>query len=267
MTVLDDNSNIYENSAVVVAHPDDEILWLSSILAHVDKIIFCFKDFLKETSLGIARDKVIREYPLSNVISLDIDEAGSFNTADWNSPHKTSYGLEIIRDKFVRECYKNNYNNVSEKLRSLLAGTRNVFTHNPWGEYGHEDHIQVYRIIKALQNEMDYDIWYSNYCSNRSMNLMLEYISGFSSNYISLPTDMSLAEKIAAIYKKHGCWTWYKDYQWFKEESLIRDTPSIDKRSYGHIFPINFIKVDFATTGTSPYFGKVLSNLLRRRRK
>lgn len=30
--------------AVVVAHPDDEALWLSASLAQADRVVFCFGD-------------------------------------------------------------------------------------------------------------------------------------------------------------------------------------------------------------------------------
>ena len=51
--------------------------------------------------------------------------------------------------------------------------------------------------------------------------------------------------KIADLYKKHKCWTWYSNYQWFKEECLINDAelPRVNKK-FGHISPINFIKTD-----------------------
>ena len=34
----------FKNSVLVVAHPDDEILWFSSIIKDVDKIIIVFNE-------------------------------------------------------------------------------------------------------------------------------------------------------------------------------------------------------------------------------
>ena len=265
MTLIDRYPHIIEKSAIVVAHPDDEVLWLSSVLNHADKIIFCFNDYPEEPALGIGRTKAINDYPLTNTVTLNIEEAAVFNKADWDTPNETSFGLEISRDKTAREKYEKNYSKIFQMLSSMLIGFKNVFTHNPWGEYGHEDHVQIYRIIKELQKKMGFDIWHSNYCSNHSMNLMMNHISGFSSNYISLPIDIELAITISDIYKKYGCWTWYKDYKWFKDESLIKDSQSAAKTlPYGHVFPVNFIKIDFTNSTNETSLRNVLHRIMPR---
>ena len=235
----------YQKSIIVVAHPDDEILWLSSILDKVDHILFCFIDYPPIASLGKGRRKAISEYPLPNVSSLDIVEADSINGANWGRPVEDKYGLRISLKKAAAKRYTDNYSKLHEKLSSKLKDFENVFTHNPWGEYGHEDHIQVYRVIKDLQKQYGFNLWFTNYCGNRSYKLMLKYISGFNNNYYTLQTNIRLAMKIADLYKKHKCWTWYSNYQWFKEECLINDAelPRVNKK-FGHISPINFIKTD-----------------------
>lgn len=236
---------IYHNSIVVVAHPDDEILWLSSVLDKVDHILFCFIEYPPVPSLGKGRRGAISEYPLPNVSSLDIVEADSINGANWNRPVENEYGLRISLKKTAAKRYADNYCALREKLSEKLKGFENVFTHNPWGEYGHEDHVQVYRVIKDLQKQYGFNIWFSNYCGNRSFRLMLKYISGFNANYYTLQANIDLAIKIADIYKRHDCWTWYGNYQWFKDECLINDAElSNNNEEFGHIFPINFIKTN-----------------------
>ncbi len=235
-------------SIIIVAHPDDEILWLSSILGRVDKIVFCFQDCASAPKLGPGRSRLLAEYPISNCVNLGIEESLSFNMADWESPRVTDYGLHIAKNSRASTKYRRNYLDLIEKLAPILEDYDNVYTHNPWGEYGHEDHVQVYRVIKTLQKGMNNNIWFSNYCSQQSMKLMLEYISGFSNDYITLPTNIGLAHTLRDLYKKHECWTWYDDYQWFREESLMTDA-SLDDSGLprGHIFPINMLKTDFTS--------------------
>lgn len=238
--------SMFNKSVLVVAHPDDEILWFSSILNKVDAIIFCFLDYTPAPDLGSGRRKVISEYPLPNLSCLNITEAGSFNGADWDTPRESDYGLEITANKNAAERYQSNFHTLNERLTSVLKGYKNVYTHNPWGEYGHEDHVQVYRVIKSIRQQQGFDLWFSNYGSNRSVNLMLRYLSGHNSKYIGYPANINLATMIADLYMKYKCWTWYGDYEWFKEECFINDANvTANNKSHGHIFPINFIKTDF----------------------
>ena len=235
---------MFEKSIIIVAHPDDDILWLSSVIEKVSEILFCFLDFKPDPLVGPARRKTISDYPLDNVSCLEIEEAHSFNKADWTNPVETKYGLELTRNTGSTKDYAANYKRLYESLCDKLRNYDNVFTHNPWGEYGHEDHVQVYRVLKEIQNIHGYNLWYSNYCSNKSFPLMLNHISGFSSDYITIPTNKELASEIADIYIKNGCWTWYEDYCWFNEESFIKDQgePGTTSKA-GHIFPLNLIKM------------------------
>lgn len=74
---------------------------------------------------------------------------------------------------------------------------------------------------------------------------MLRYIAGFNSEYVTLKTNKVLANCIKDLYKKNGCWTWYDDWEWFNEESFMKDGISIERvKKYGHIFPLNLIKVE-----------------------
>lgn len=160
-------------SILVAAHPDDEALWFSSILDKVDEVIICFLECDSKPHWGIGRKKSLSEYPMKNISCLGIDESGAFNGANWRNSVITTYGIEISNKDISDEKYIENYNKLKEGLENKLTDCRNVFTHNPWGEYGSEDHIQVYMVVKQLQESMNFDLWFSNYCSNKSFNLML----------------------------------------------------------------------------------------------
>ena len=242
---------MFDNSVIVVAHPDDEALWLSSVLDRAGGVVFCFQDCPAAPKLGPGRKKVVDEYPLANTVNLGIVEPVSFGQADWGRPRTSPFGIHIGGSAEVRDRYKKTYGEIIDRLPRLLHGCRNVFTHNPWGEYGHEDHVQVYRAVKALQKDLGFNIWYSNYCGQVSVTMMLLYMTGFSCDYLTLPTNPVLAHKLRDLYKKHRCWTWYEDYQWFKEESLMMDNASeLDVSTHGHMFPVNMLKTDF-TPGNS----------------
>ena len=89
---------------------------------------------------------------------------------------------------------------------------------------------------------MKFNLWFSNYCSNSSVTLMMRYVSGFDSEYVTLETNKALGNSLMSLSKK-SCWTWYDDWEWFNEESFMKDRHRAEVKTYGHIFPLNMIKI------------------------
>jgi len=235
----------FENSIIVSAHPDDEILWFSSIVKRVDKILLCYLDCKSNLSWSEGRRKSLSEYPMKNISCLGIAESEVFHAVNWYNPAATKFGMKISSRKIAIN-YRINYYKLKKRLKKRLTGYRNVFTHNPWGEYGNEEHVQVYRVIRELQKTLKFNLWFSNYCSNKSTSLMIKYISIFNPKYVTLKTDKTLSEKIKALYQKNGCWTWYEDWQCLDEETFIRYSENENtKKIYGKTFPLNIINVWF----------------------
>ena len=235
-------------AALVAAHPDDEVLWFSSILAEVDRVILCFEDVPSRPDWSAGRRRALAAYPLSGVESLRLVESEAFDAADWLQPVPTDYGLAIARRPQALPAmdarrYLDNYHTLRRELRNRLRDCARVYTHNPWGEYGHEEHVQVYRAVKSLQAELGYEIWFGNYASNKSSRLLLQYIGGFNAEYETRRTDPALGEQLASIYKECGCWTWFDDYRWFTHECFMADHVLPGAAEVGHLFPVNFLKV------------------------
>lgn len=233
------------DSVLLTAHPDDEILWFSSVIEKVDKIILCFLKVPSQPDWTTGRAISVAEHPVGRPITyLEMDESEAFWGVDWHNPIITEYGLRITNPRYNDDKYISNFQLLLTHLREELKDCKNVITHNPWGEYGHLEHVQLYRAVKQLQEELGYDIWYSNYCSNRTAELMTNYISGFDCDYITLNTNKALGHKAMTLYQKNKCWTWYDDYTWFDQECFIKDQTMEATQARGKIFPINFIKVE-----------------------
>lgn len=115
---------------LIVAHPDDEILWFNP--AKYDKIIFVFSDRRDKPEMGDKRRKCVAEHPL-NVESWELTESGYW------------------RDKSKLAEYKQNYADIVEKLKEL-KDVELIDTHSANGEYGHMDHILIYN---AVMDTMD----------------------------------------------------------------------------------------------------------------
>lgn len=237
-------SQILKDSIIVAAHPDDEILWFSSILDKVDRVLICYLKSKSNFSWNAGRKKTLAEYPIKTVSSTSMYEAEVFDCVNWEDPIITQFGLEIINDSKAAKSYQDNYYLLKKTLKSVLPQYANVITHNPWGEYGHPEHIQVYRVVKQLQEEIKFDLWINNYCSNRSFYLMMQYFPYFNSKYIKFKTNKILSDSVIHIYKTNKCWTWYDDWEYFDEELFLKDKIDFQKvTKYGSLFPLNMIKV------------------------
>ena len=243
-----DFSDMFHKAALVVAHPDDEALWFSSILERIDEIVICFMDVVSRPDWSEGRRRCSASYPFQKATFLGLQESEVFRGADWLTPVLTHYGLEVSKKKnsspgFSAKRYLNNYEELRQQLSMRLRNRRNVFTHNPWGDYGNEEHVQVFRAIQDLQREFGFKLWFSNYCSSKSYNLMLRYVSGFDSNYVTVETDRELGKSLMQLYQRNKCWTWYDDFAWFTHECfMLSNRGEVGAGSTGHIFPLNFIK-------------------------
>lgn len=232
-----------ENSVLVVAHPDDEMLWFSSVMRRVGKIIVCLLDSQKKPELGSARKASLQRHPLP-VVSLEIDESDAFNGADWEHPVLTDYGIAVPRRPEAAEKYRANYQRLLPRLRRELAGCTQVFTHSPWGEYGHEEHIQVHRVVKDLQQELRFRLWHPNYCSEKSFPLMLQHGATLGSERMTLTTERELADQIRKIYQECNCWTWFPDWQGAEHETFMGEDvdAEVGEPKVG-MFPLNFMRI------------------------
>ena len=232
------------NAALVVAHPDDEVLWFSSVLRQVERLVICFLGVASRPDWARGRRKSIDDYPLQSMQCLGLDEAEVFYGVDWSSPVETDYGLRISKPGMSDSTYRHNFDLLQEKLGDTLSGYRRVITHNPWGEYGHVEHVQVYRAIKSLQPRLGFELWFPNYCSKKSATLMTRVLPRLNNEFITLPIDLDLAQSIAHLYQGHDCWTWYDDYEWGEQETFIQDIDDTAATArIGATFPLQFVNV------------------------
>jgi len=200
--------------AVVVAHPDDEALWLSAALAEAERVVFCFGDQFGRAGKSPARRGAMAALKLPGLTSLELVESGTRKLVDWPHARLTAEGLEIA-DAAGQARYAANFTALLAALRPRLAGCSEVYTHNPWGEYGHPEHVQVYRAVTALQAELGYTIWFSNYVSPLSWSLARQIGAEpcWARREMTRP-DTRLARQLFWTYWRHGAWTWPLTHRW-----------------------------------------------------
>lgn len=210
-------------SCLVVAHPDDEVLWFGSILERVGRVVLCFEDCAQYPELGPGRRAVLEAYPLPQVSSLHLPEPCSVHLVDWSRPELDAHGLRLNAAHASaddRARYRASFDALRAGLAGLLQGMQAVFTHNPWGEYGHPDHVQVSRVVDGLRSELGFRQLCSGYVAHRTMPLAGPSLKSMG-RWFELPTQAERVAPIVALYREHGCWTWPLDYERFASETFL----------------------------------------------
>lgn len=207
-------------TALVVAHPDDEILWLSSVLDQVDLVVFCFGDIPDDPRASEGRLAALAELSLARFLSFHLPSAGAFRCVDWSHPMSTEVGMAIT-DLDARRNYEKNYRILRRRLGGILKEFSTVYTHNPWGEYGHPEHVQIHRVVETLQAEHGYRLGFTGYIGPRSAG----YARILAGRYawdrgVRLPTNRRIVRRLRRIYKRHDAWTWTPYHRWPSHELL-----------------------------------------------
>jgi len=139
---------------------------------------------------------------------------------DWSAPVETPEGLSL---RAGTEAYRRSFEDLEKNLRWVLKPFDHVYTHNPWGEYGHELHVQVYKAVASAAGSAD--VWFPNHVSRRSEGLMRRHLFGPYGEEVVLRTDEGLGSEIRDIYADEGCWTADLDNQWPETERFNKLVP------------------------------------------
>jgi LmbE family N-acetylglucosaminyl deacetylase len=195
-----------KDAAIVVAHPDDEVLWFGSLVPHVGRIILCYGDCRQVEARGRQRRAVVAEYPFDTVRFLDLPEPGILAL---NSPSDT-LNEEACRSR------------LTDSLAPALANVSSVFVHNPWGEYGHNDHKRAYAVVKRLQPLLGYSIFVSGYAERGLVSTIDPDFISKVSQVLSFPVKADELDLLRRLYEHHCAWTWFTTWRWPKSEHFFR---------------------------------------------
>ncbi len=205
-------------AAVVVAHPDDEVLWFGSLVPEVGRILICY-GMQAAGGLREGRRRVVASYPYRNVDFYDLVQPGSLALASWPEPQLGPMGMVLARRSVAHEA---SFHEIVARLRRSLVGRATVFTHNPWGEYGHEEHSLVHAAVNALQPELGFELYVSPYVGSAVLGLFRQVVEGGINGAARFAVDRRAVSALAELYREHGVWTWNQIWHWPAEESFFR---------------------------------------------
>ena len=189
-----------DRSVLVMAHPDDEVLWASAALAGVGRVILAYEALPGRPDITAGRQAALARYPRP-VESLRLAESASYGAAAWPEPVETPEGLAVAAGPgtmpgFDPAAYRAGFATLVDRLGPALAGARTVITHAPWGEYGHEDHVQLFRAVEALRPALGFALWVPAHASARSLPLMQRHLGRLGDPTPPMPTDRDLGSHL-----------------------------------------------------------------------
>jgi LmbE family N-acetylglucosaminyl deacetylase len=203
-------------AVIVVAHPDDELLWFAGALPHVRRTVMCYGDNPLVPNRGENRRWLVNSYPSIDIEFLDIQEPRT-------RPMRAGPGIPVADAIFAAPSEDECRLILSRKLKGVLeGGADTILTHNPWGESGHKDHTRVNFVVNSLAQEMDIPVYVSSYAGLRTFPRCEGFLKQGVLDFFESPIRMDFVREIHAHYLEHACWTWNKNWNWPERDIYLR---------------------------------------------
>ena len=183
------NTIIMNKNHLIVAHPDDEVLWFNPL--KFDKIFIVFLERDDSQKISEGRKEVLKKHPLKNIIT-------SFGLKE--------SGFEGLKSFENEKAYRDRYDDLIKKLKGIVDKNVVFWTHNPWGEYGQCEHLMVHQAVVEIAERFGNPV----YCFNG-----IDRVDGI--NEIWENVDLDFVKGLKTLYMREGCWTYDNNYQ-FKDK-------------------------------------------------
>jgi len=179
---------------LVMAHPDDEVIFGWPMLKQVSSILICSNDKNNlERAWCRYRYKALED--LGQKLGIPV------KSLDYDSEFYKLNARDGSLQRFIEDVHSN---------IDVFADT--IYTHNWWGEYGHLDHILIHYVMLQDQAKKGIRIITSDIHLQ-----MKEWVSfdrkpicpGYHKNHVT--NSMELYNELKAIYDEYGVWTWSTD--------------------------------------------------------
>lgn len=204
--MIDYHISLNMKNLIVVAHPDDEILWFSSILKEPDTgVIFCFQNKYP-SHIGEEFDyrKYVFNFDYTTKVFKIIKMYKSLDI-----PVVWLQTITTLNPRVCGEVHPSTENHLKENLQSIISLIEpvKIYTHNPWGEYGHQEHILLHKVLQKLRKDIIFPGVMIDFIEETKKKIDTESILDKLILFKTNPVDISLRKLVFSWYKKLDIWT------------------------------------------------------------
>tara|TARA_R110000782_G_scaffold252902_2_gene340842 strand:+ start:556 stop:1197 length:642 start_codon:yes stop_codon:yes gene_type:complete len=202
---------------MVLAHPDDEILfgWPVFLNNNFDKkIIMCSTDANNKERTWCSHRKDVMKLICDNE-NTDVTFIDN-NSSFYKTKTRRPAGAPVSEAGDTQAHFRKMCKDIENKIIEEEAQFDFVFTHNPYGEYGHCDHKLLFDIvlktskkpilITDIVHKSNWSHHHTGTISKKINNLF--YNNKFKENCI---LDNQKFEMYKSTYQKYNCWTWWRE--------------------------------------------------------
>jgi LmbE family N-acetylglucosaminyl deacetylase len=173
MTILQPKTGI-----IIIAHPDDEIIFLWAAIPYAKMIIAIAGDTSSTTQFPQYKNRKYALRDIGNILNIPT--------------------ICLEYDSEFYKLPKEELSILQNKLQDLTKNYDIIFTHNEFGDYGHPDHLLLYKLVALLNKKI--------IVSDITLPSSLGKVKGKSLQ--TYQNDIKFYEQCHQIYIKHNCWTW-----------------------------------------------------------
>jgi LmbE family N-acetylglucosaminyl deacetylase len=174
---------------LLIAHPDDEALFLWPFLDRVKRIVCASSD----------RHNISRQWCSERGKCLE-------QVAELLGCESFTFGnnSEFYRAETRPEAKLKRH---TEQIIEAIGNPGKLATHNAWGEYGHIDHLLCHHIGRTVQARTGCELLVTDIATEINWLPITPYPD---KRVFGWPHDLdrALFDRIKAIYDARGCWTW-----------------------------------------------------------
>ncbi len=200
---------------MVMAHPDDEIIFGWPIFQDKSiqkKLLICSSDANNPTRQW-CKD---RKRSLEEVCKLmDVEyQCLDYDSSFYKTQTRRPKGVPRTPSGDAQAPFRAMCDHISDKILEMQVDCDRVFTHNPYGEYGHMDHRLLFDLVlkttdkPVLITDMHLPSnWAKEYCLNNRI-YDIYYKNKIKEN---LSLDKQNLNVIKELYQKTNSWTWGRE--------------------------------------------------------
>lgn len=200
---------------MVMAHPDDEIIFGWPIFQDkgIDKSLLICSSDANNPSRQWCKDRKKSLHKVCEMMNVEY-QCLDYDSSFYRTQTRRPPGVPRTPEGDATAPFRAMCEVIVDKIREMEVGCDHVFTHNPFGEYGHMDHKLLFEIcLKVVSQPLlitDINMasnWSKKYTLNNKINSL--YYKNKVKKDLNL--DLGNYKIIENIYRETNSWTWGRE--------------------------------------------------------